>query len=299
MAFEYLATYKTFETVADMDKSVEDHMAAHYYDLTESQRAIVFKLASHSLEHPGVCHLKAGTIAAALDISTKTVYRAILKLESLGIVKKETTVKSKGGQGASIYIILPYNVSPSMSDRENAEKPCESNICPPQSENQSLNSFNLLSSKQANNNLCELENELALQAEKKKEYMNEYQEMLFDFMSSLPLADNLKDELYKCVLATQVQSATDFIKAKNVLFKIAMDIKEGVLTVTSTLRAVFVGAYSEAVERLSNKSAKSSSVEDKPRREHSVPFYNWLEERDSSTQSNNKRPGNLENWLEW
>ena len=298
MAFEYLATYKTFETVADMDKSVEDHMAAHYYDLTESERAIVFKLASHSLEHPGVCHLKASTIAAALEISTKTVYRAISKLEWLGIVKKETTVRSKGGQGASIYIILPYNVSPSMSDRENAENPCESNVCPPQSENQSLNSFNLLSSKQANNNLCELENELALQAEKKKEYMNEYQVMLFDFMNSLPLADNLKDELHKVVLAAQVQSASDFIKAKNVLFKIAMDIKEGVLTVTSTLRAIFVGAYSKAVERLNSKTINSSSVEDKAHRERPVPFYNWLNESDSVPQLNNSRP-NLENWLEW
>ncbi len=87
MAFEYLATFKTFESVADMDTAVEDHIAAHYYDLTESERAIVFKLASHALEYPGACHLKAATIASALEISTKTVYRAISKLESLGIVK--------------------------------------------------------------------------------------------------------------------------------------------------------------------------------------------------------------------
>ncbi|MGE7942426.1 helix-turn-helix domain-containing protein [Lysinibacillus xylanilyticus] len=297
MAFEYLAEYTTFETVADMDKSVEDQMAVHYYDLTESERAIVFKLASHSLEHPGVCHLKASTIAAALEISTKTVYRAISKLESLGIVKKETTVRSKGGQGASIYIILPYNVSPSMSDRENAEKPCESNVGPPQSENQSFNSFNLLSSKQANN-IMSLGNELALQAEKKKEYMNEYQVMLFDFMDSLPLADNLKDELHKVVLASQVQCVSDFIKTKNVLFKIAMDIKEGALTVSSTLRAVFVGAYSNAVERLNSKTINSLSMEDKSHKERPVPFYNWLNERDSLLQSISGRP-NLENWLEW
>ncbi|MBX8944417.1 MULTISPECIES: hypothetical protein [Lysinibacillus] len=53
MAFEYLATYKTFESVTDRDTAVENHIAAHYYDLTESERAIVFKLASHALEHPG------------------------------------------------------------------------------------------------------------------------------------------------------------------------------------------------------------------------------------------------------
>ncbi|WCH46440.1 MULTISPECIES: hypothetical protein [Lysinibacillus] len=96
--------------------------------------------------------------------------------------------------------------------------------------------------------VLQLKNELALQVEKKKEYMNEYQQMLFDFIYSLPLADNLKDELNKVVLATQIQSITDFIKAKNVLFKIALDIKEAVLTVASTLKAVFVGAYSKTIE---------------------------------------------------
>ncbi|WP_285397667.1 helix-turn-helix domain-containing protein [Lysinibacillus sp. fls2-241-R2A-57] len=297
MAFEYLAQYTTFDSITDMDTAVENHMAAHYYDLTESERAIVFKLASHSLEHPGVCHLKASTIAASLEISAKTVYRSIKKLVELGIIEKVPGTKLNGIKGASIYRILPY-VPSSVSQRETVDEASNDVACPPQSENLSLNSFNLLSSKQANNNLCELENELALQAEKKKEYMNEYQGMLFDFMNSLPLVDNLKDELHKVVLASQVNSVEEFIKAKNVMFKIAMDIKEGVLTVASTLRAVFVGAYSKAVERLSKKSINSSSIEETVNRERPVSFYNWVNERDSRTQINS-RPGNLENWVEW
>ncbi|MFJ8088787.1 hypothetical protein ACIQ7N_11345 [Lysinibacillus sp. NPDC095746] len=114
--------------------------------------------------------------------------------------------------------------------------------------NQASISFTLLSSKQANN-IYNFADEIALQKEKKKEYMNEYQVMLFDFMHSLPKPDDLKDELHKVVLASKVNSVEDFIKSKNVLFKIVMDIKEGVLTVTSTLRAVFVGAFSKAIER--------------------------------------------------
>jgi len=279
-----------------MDSAVEDHIATHYYDLTESERAIVFKLASHALEHPGACHLKASTISASLEISTKTVYRAISKLESLGIIKKETTVKSKGGQGASIYIILPYNVPASMSQREKSEKPCESKVEVQQSENLSFNSFNLLSSKQANN-IMSLENELALQAEKKKEYMNEYQVMLFDFMHSLPLHVDLKDELNKCVLATKMNDIRDFVNAKDILANILRDIANGTLTIASTLRAVFVGAYSKAVERLNVKPTKSSYIEETPNRERPVQFYNWLEDRDDSTQINS-RP-NIENWLEW
>jgi len=121
MAFEYLAQYETFNTVADMDENVEDHIAAHFYDLTESERAIVFKLASHSLEYPGACHLKASTIAAALEISTKTVYRSVKKLEELGIIKKVPGTKLNGIKGASIYRILPY-VPSSVSQRETDDK---------------------------------------------------------------------------------------------------------------------------------------------------------------------------------
>ncbi|AVK84070.1 helix-turn-helix domain-containing protein [Lysinibacillus sp. B2A1] len=274
MAFEYLAQYKTFESIADMDKSVEDHIATHYYDLTESERAIVFKLASHSLEYPGACHLKAATIAAALEISTKTVYRSVKKLEELGIIEKVPGKKLNGIKGASIYCILPY-VSSRVSQRDTADNASNDAVCRPQFQNQPSSSFYLLQT----SNLQEVYESAHAEKEAHKEYMNEYQVMLYDFMNSLPLADNLKDELHKVVLASQVQSAPDFIKAKNVLFKIAMDIKEGVLTVTSTLRAVFVGAYSKAVERSNMKSNKSSYIEETPYKERPVPFYNWLEER--------------------
>ncbi|TQR26958.1 helix-turn-helix domain-containing protein [Lysinibacillus sphaericus] len=298
MAFEYLATYKTFESIADMDKSVEDHIAAHYYDLTESERAIVIALSQRSLMYPGASHLKAETIAEATGTSRSTVMRAIKKLVELNIIEKVKQTKLNGIKGASIYKILPYSDTSEMKHREAVDEASNDVVCRPQIKNLSLNSFNLLSSKQANN-IMSLENELALQAEKKKEYMNEYQVMLFDFMNSLPLADNLKGELHKCVLASQVNTVEDFIKAKNVLFKIAIDIKEGVLTVTSTLRAVFVGAFNKAVECLDNKSDKSSSIEETPSKERPVPFYNWLKERDCPPQSNNNRPCNLENWLEW
>jgi len=294
MAFEYLAQYITFDSVGDMDKSLEDHMAVHYYDLTESERAIIYKLASHSLEHTGVCHLKASTIAAALEISTKTVYRSMKKLTELGIIEKVPSTKLNGIKGASIYRILPY-VPSSVSQRETAQAISNDKVSESFTENQSSKSFNHLSFKTST--LQNIYNNAHAEKEAHKEYMNEYQVMLFDFMNSLPLADNLKDELYKVVLATRVQNAPDLIKAKNVLFKIAMDIKEGVLTVTSTLRAVFVGAYNKAVERSSMKLSKSSSIEETAYRERPVPFYNWLNERDSRSEICS-RP-NLENWLEW
>lgn len=95
MAFEYLAQYITFNSITEMDRAIDNYMASHYYNLTESERTILFKLASHSLEHTGACHLKASTIAESLKISTKTVYRSIKKLTELGIIEKNTKYKIK------------------------------------------------------------------------------------------------------------------------------------------------------------------------------------------------------------
>ena len=49
---------------------------------------------------------------------------------------------------------------------------------------------------------------------------------------------------------------SDFVNTKDVLVNIIRDITNGTLTITSTLRAVFVGASSKAVERLSRKVNK-------------------------------------------
>lgn len=255
MAFEYLAQYTTFESIEDMDTAVENHIATHYYNLTESERAIVYKLASHSLNYPGVCHLKVSTIAAALEISTKTVYRAISELESLGIVKRQKTTKVKGGRGANIYIILPCQ-----------SKTCE-NPADPFEECEVVPLHEAYNQAQAEKEAC-------------KEFMNEYQVMLFDFMHSLPLPNNFKDELHKVVLASNVSNIQEFIYAKNIIFNIANDIKEGLLTVTKTIRAIFVGAHKKALQR---RDRHTSSIVQKDVNERPVPFYNWLTERDRPT----------------
>ncbi|MGE8034816.1 helix-turn-helix domain-containing protein [Lysinibacillus sp. NPDC093692] len=260
MAFEYLATYTTFETVADMDQHVEEHIQQHFYELTETERAIVYKLASHSLNYPGVCHLKASTIADSLEISTKTVYRAISKLESLGIIKKQTTTKVKGGRGANIYIILPSQ-SETCEDPDEPFEECE--VVP----------------------LQEAYNRANAEKEKCKEFMNEYQQMLFEFMHSLPISDDFKDDLHKVVLASDVSNIQEFILAKNIIFKMANDIKEGMLTVTKSLRAIFVGAHKKALQRRDkHPTILLSPVEDKPMNIRTVPFYNWLSERNGPTE---------------
>lgn len=292
-AFEYLAEYTTFESVEEMDQHVEQHIQQHYFTLTESERAIVFALASRSLMYPGATHLKAETIAAAVEVSTKTVYRGIKKMVELEIIEKVPGTKLNGIKGASIYKILPYNVPTEMSERVEVVEANNGAVCPPQSENQSFNSFNLLKT----SNLQEIYNNAHATKEAVKEWMNEYQVMLFDFMHSLPLADSFKDELHKLVLAAQVNSVEGFHKAKNVMMNLAKDIADGTLTITHTLRSVFAGAFGKAVARSKLESTSSSSVEEEPQYESSVGFYDWLTERENEPRINDYTP--IENWLEW
>lgn len=140
-AFDYLKQYATFDSVEEMDQHVEQHIKAHFYKLTEAERAIVFKLASRSLEHTGASHLKAATIAESLEISTKTVYRAVKKLVELKIIDKVAGKKLNGIKGASIYKILPYSVLSSVSQRTKCQKSCESKREADKIEKQPFNSF--------------------------------------------------------------------------------------------------------------------------------------------------------------
>ncbi|MEK5209692.1 hypothetical protein [Psychrobacillus sp. FSL H8-0510] len=127
--------------------------------------------------------------------------------------------------------------------------------------------------------------------------MNEYQEMLFDFMKSLPIKDELKNELYKAVLATELNTVSDLIKAKNVIFKLISDISDGTLTLSNTLRSAFVGAYNKSMGRTNKNTLTSSTVEEQTLVSKPVKFYNWLEEVEGRTSI--KSNPNLENWLLW
>lgn len=279
MAFEYLKQYIAFQSIDEMDKEVDKHIQVHYYNLTASQRSILYKIASHSLDYPGACHLKASTIATALEISTKTVYRAIKKLESLSIIKKETTVRGKGGQGANIFIILPCNVPPKMSEREESDNVTESKNCDRNLESQPLHSLK----KQAltNNNIDDKGNLI-------EQYGNKYQQLLYEFIRMMPFRDSVLNSAYEISLAIQMTSNEDFIVAKDTIKKVALDLLSH-LRIISSVRSLIEGAYNKAINRrdrhlnlirynwLSTKHKGSSKLK---LIENKTPFdickYDWL-----------------------
>ncbi|WP_397538981.1 helix-turn-helix domain-containing protein [Rummeliibacillus pycnus] len=124
--FDYLAPHVTFESVQEMDEHVECHIRKHFYNLTESDKVVLYKIASHALDYPGACHLKAKTIAEVLDISLRTVFRSLKHLEELQIIKRIHTKKMNGIKGANIISILTSHDTSSVSYQEKAENDCES-----------------------------------------------------------------------------------------------------------------------------------------------------------------------------
>jgi len=103
MAFEYLAQYITFESVEDMDNQINERIKNDRFELTKSERAIVFAIKSHCLDYPGACCLLNQTIANEVGVSLVTVSRAIKKLVELKIIGKVNKPKRNGIKGANIY----------------------------------------------------------------------------------------------------------------------------------------------------------------------------------------------------
>lgn len=261
MIFDYLKPYQIFTTIAEMDEAVAIHLAEH--DLTESERNVILRIAQSALAYPGVAHLKAQTIADSLGISTKTVYRAVKNLAELGVLVIVASTKLNGIKGANIYQILP--VPSKMSERVPAEEVHEIKAQNDFPSNQT-NSFNLFNT----SSLTEIyKHTLSL--------MNHWQKLLYELLMSLPLNDELKDGLRAAILATPIENIRGFTVARDAMMRIIHDIHDGKLTIRTTLRAVYKGAYDKAIARPVLPEMKQVEPQQSKR---PVPFYDWLAVRE-------------------
>ncbi|MEK4031036.1 helix-turn-helix domain-containing protein [Pseudobacillus sp. FSL P4-0506] len=134
----YLSEYQTFSCVQELN-----HHVNQYRDYTTATEfRVLWCVSCYAAKYPGAAHLKASTIASELDVSTKTVYRALKSLAELGAIVKHVTTRPKsGGQGANIYTIQPCVQAP-MSNREPAEKPATASAQGIKNEKQTASSIN-------------------------------------------------------------------------------------------------------------------------------------------------------------
>lgn len=138
----YLAEHQTFDSTAALNAAVYEHIKRNTYDLNDTDRQALKKIARYAVKFSGAAHLKAETLADLIGKSVKTARRALNKLATLGIVKKiATTRKINGGKGANIIVILPVDDQSTMSNRGQAEKPTETTAEAPKTENEPSDSI--------------------------------------------------------------------------------------------------------------------------------------------------------------
>ncbi len=105
----YLVEHQTFDSTADLNSAVYEHIKRNTYDLNDTDRQALKKIARYAVKFSGAAHLKAETLAELIGKSVKTARRALNKLATLGIVKKiATTRKINGGKGANIIVITTF-----------------------------------------------------------------------------------------------------------------------------------------------------------------------------------------------
>ncbi|MBW7977932.1 helix-turn-helix domain-containing protein [Bacillus velezensis] len=138
----YLAEHQTFDSTAALNAAVYEHIKRNTYDLNDTDRQALKKIARYAVKFSGAAHLKAETLAELIGKSVKTARRALNKLATLGIIKKiATTRKINGGKGANIIVILPMDDQSTMSNRGQAEKPTETTAEAPKTENEPSDSI--------------------------------------------------------------------------------------------------------------------------------------------------------------
>ncbi|ODB76087.1 helix-turn-helix domain-containing protein [Bacillus velezensis] len=141
----YLAEHQTFDSTAALNAAVYEHIKRNTYDLNDTDRQALKKIARYAVKFSGAAHLKAETLAELIGKSVKTARRALNKLATLGIIKKiATTRKINGGKGANIIVIMPAEAADdqsTMSNRGQAEKPTETTAEAPKTENEPSDSI--------------------------------------------------------------------------------------------------------------------------------------------------------------
>lgn len=119
-----LRQYESFKYVSEMDKAVEKALTE--YDLKNSERTVLFKLAQYSCKFVGVSYLKNDTLAQAVRFSKRTIQRALKCLSELGVITRIEQKRAKtGGYGAFITVINPIECHLVLSPCQVDKKPCE------------------------------------------------------------------------------------------------------------------------------------------------------------------------------
>ncbi len=106
--YETIQRYQSFVDVGEMDKAVRGFLYKHKSSISQGALKVLQFIWRHSVKVVGVSFAKYHTIAEAVQLSRRTVIRAVQKLENLGFLKKIATARMNGKQGVNLLVIQPF-----------------------------------------------------------------------------------------------------------------------------------------------------------------------------------------------
>ncbi|WNX29766.1 helix-turn-helix domain-containing protein [Brevibacillus laterosporus] len=121
-----MVRYSYFKSKEGLRLSIQEHLSKVKEKLAPSTLKVLDVLRLRAMKVFGVAYLKIETIMKLTKVSRASVERGVRKLEQVGIIKRITTARKTGLQGANIFVFLPSNDGVGMKGLEDRKKPTAS-----------------------------------------------------------------------------------------------------------------------------------------------------------------------------
>lgn len=270
-----LSLYGLHETVDQLEESTQKHI--YHNSLKNGVKKVLICIEHYSkINNNMACKVKADTIGEKTQLSRSSVMRAIKTLNDLEIIQKTNEPKLNGIKGSNVYRIVPFTYDLKMTHREMTQRDTSEEVnndavCEQKNETEYIKSF-----KELKDLKTSTINNIYINAYAHEKFLNEWQITLIELLNSFKVDKVFGEEFNKVIAATEITNAKEFHMVKDIIINMAMDLQSGRLNVDTTLRAIYKGAYKAKVER----QVLEVKEEVKAVTERTVPFYNWLDERE-------------------
>jgi hypothetical protein len=107
-----------FSSVEEMNQHMNLHYLTFKHEITDRFNEIFFLIKKYACLVAGVCWLKQESIASLVDVSVKTVERAVKFFKELGVMKIYHTKRANGLNGNCYYVLQPFQGELVMDDEE-------------------------------------------------------------------------------------------------------------------------------------------------------------------------------------
>jgi DNA-binding Lrp family transcriptional regulator len=108
--WEYIKQHQSFNDLEDLDRAVRAFLYRFKGELSEGTIKVLKCIWRHSVKVIGVSFAKYDYIAENVNLSRRTVIRAVNKLEEYGIIKRVPTVRQNGKRGVNLIVIQPIDL---------------------------------------------------------------------------------------------------------------------------------------------------------------------------------------------